>query len=142
MCGSCEASYGKSQVFDCEECFSGFVSALLILLSVFMLLGLAGFTVRSNLLSFVEASKTVLSAVPQVQDPSGSCSVAVDRLIPEARCVELTKAKIGQTSQPLTNTVERAARESELSKWKAVEMFKANLRPFNCFTVSMCSRSQ
>ena len=126
LCGSCKESHGKSHSFLCEKCFTDVGNVILVCLSFLVLLGLSAITIRSNLISAVFLPQ-------QPQAPMTSAASTSSYSVPAAKCtMELTTMErpaqevLGNGQSQSIDPV-RTPRNSELSKWKAIELFKVQI---------------
>ena len=140
LCGSCKASYGRSHSFLCEECFSGFVNAILILLSFLVLLCLSAIGIRGNLISCPSLTQPSEDDVHSVSRHSSTsaCSVPVNIEMAEMmitgrrseRCLDPgpSRRPNPEADPHLDTNDDPGHTDAELAKWKAIEVFKVTVR--------------
>ena len=67
LCGSCDAGYGRSWSFDCGKCLHDSGTVLLLVASLFVLLILSSFAIRSNLNPGLAVRVPISRASPSTQ---------------------------------------------------------------------------
>ena len=112
--------------FAAKKCFSDLGNVVLVCLSFLVLLLLSAITIRNNLISAV-------SFPQQLQAPMTSAASTSSYSVPAARCTmeltlmghptqEVSTHGQGQSVDPV-----RTPQDSELAKWKAIELFKVQI---------------
>ena len=127
LCGSCKDGYGKSYGLVCQECFVGVGNVVLVLLSLFMLLALSSFTVRSNLTSLVRLRPHRSQGIRQRSPGDPSTEIGCETSEGEAVRYETPPECSVRVGEGSAGGQPQAVAEAELRKWKAAEVFKVRL---------------
>lgn len=82
LCGSCLSNYGKSPSSECKECSSDIKNVFLALISVVVLMGIAGFTIKGNL----ESPKNKFSKIQMLYRKQSKKPVHLRAQLPYGVC--------------------------------------------------------
>ena len=159
LCGSCDAGYGRSWSFDCGKCLHDSGTVLLLVASLFVLLILSSFAIRSNLNtqpvenqnSRIRISRRNRRLVPPKKRPSNdtpgnfemmetvnTTEVQPEDVRPEPLATATTKS--ASTTDP---TIAKIDPPADIAKRTVVEIFKAERTSFvpSLLRPALCCRS-
>ena len=137
LCGDCEAGYGHSSSFDCDQCDTG-LSIATLAISIMLVLALSSFAIRSSLVPVqnprrdARASRRRMSRRFIGVATSAPASIQLAPLVSRSNPPPRSRHTQNEASQE-----DGGESSAVMAKWKTVEIFKVRLRE-HVLTITAC----